>query len=97
MPIIEAIGANVPLPDKPAARLARDAESTVRAAAADGVVISADALAAAERARFVIVGGQGDIRKELVAEAQADLERGAYRIQQVVVQVAQRLFPLVML
>ncbi|HNR32113.1 MAG TPA: hypothetical protein PKI11_14580 [Candidatus Hydrogenedentes bacterium] len=96
MSIIDAIAANTPLPDKPGSGPARTATAPRRASGGDGVVISEEALAAAESARFsVVAAGNRDIREELIAEARADLERGAHRIQEVVMQVAQRMFPLV--
>ncbi|MBP8130742.1 MAG: hypothetical protein KA184_14275 [Candidatus Hydrogenedentes bacterium] len=95
MLITDAMNASAPLPDKSGARAARNAGATARGADTDGVVISADALAAAERARFEVLAGQGDIRQELVAQAKEELARGAHRIQQVVVEVARKMFPLV--
>ena len=64
------------------------------AAPADGALISEEALAAAEAARFAVLSATGeDIRSELVAQARENLEKGVYRIQEVVIQVARNLFP----
>lgn len=60
----------------------------------DGVVISDQAMAAVEAARFaVLTPGEIDIRSELVAKARENIEQGVYRIQKVVIEVAKHLIP----
>lgn len=63
-------------------------------APADGVIISDAAVAAVEAARFSVLNmGAQDVRSELVDKAREDIEQGAYRIQEVVIEVARHLIP----
>ena len=56
-------------------------------AARDGVELSTESVTASKAARVRAV----EIREERVAKAKESIEQGAYRIQEVVLQVADRI------
>ncbi len=59
---------------------------------ADGVEISVEALNASSRGQLVSRSETADqLRSERIAQAKENLEQGVYRIQEVVLQVADRI------
>lgn len=85
-------GVGGPAPERPADARNREREQVENARPRDGVAISADAERAAEAARVAQASrGQEEIRQERVDQARESLERGEFRDETVLRQVAQRL------
>ena len=59
--------------------------------AKDGIEISSEAQQASLVARFRELSQSDAIREDRVAQAKQNLEQGVYRVQEVVLQVANRL------
>lgn len=84
-------GAPDPLGTKPAAAGQNRAPQTSVEPAQDGVEFSAQASrAAAVQNAVQAASNQSEIREQRVAEAKDRIEQGAYRLQEVVLQVAAR-------
>lgn len=64
---------------------------TARAAATDGLDISLEAQEASAVSEVAAQAPRSEIRAERIAQARENIEQGVYRIQEVVLQVADRL------
>lgn len=82
-----------PVPEQPTGVRERAKREEVRnAEAQDGVRISAEAQEAATVARLVQIAKQEpDIRPDRVAEAKEKIERGDYKLPNVLAEVARRI------
>jgi len=84
-------GIRQPADTKRADGRSREVE-TLDAIALDDVQISPEAQRAAEAARLLEQNdSQNEMLAERIAEAQANLEKGTYKVQSVVLQVAARI------
>ena len=81
-----------PTPDRPANVRDRKREVNSAPARGDGVRISPEAQEAASSARLASIAREGDgIRADKVAAAKERIERGDFRLPEVVAEVARRL------
>ena len=88
-------GVGGPAPERPADPRSREREQAENTRPRDGVAISPDAERAAEAARVdQATRGQDEVRQERVDQAREALERGDFRDETVLRQVAQRLLRL---
>jgi anti-sigma28 factor (negative regulator of flagellin synthesis) len=88
-------GVGGPAPERPADVRSREREQAENTRPRDGVAISADAERASEASRVVqSLRNQDEVRQERVEQARAALERGEYRDETVLREVAQRLLRL---
>ena len=71
------------------------AQAAAAPPAKDGIEFSGEAQQASQVARFKELSPGDVIREDRVAQAKQNLEQGVYRIQEVVLQVANRLAALV--
>lgn len=67
------------------------AQAAAAAPAKDGIEISGEAQQASLVARYKELSQSDAIREDRVAQAKQNLEQGVYRVQEVVLQVANRL------
>ena len=88
-------GVGGPAPERPAETRNREREQVDNARPRDGVAISPDAERASEASRVIqSLRNEGEVRQERVEQARAALERGEYRDESVLREVAQRLLRL---
>jgi len=81
-----------PAPERPANVRERKREDVKSSATQDGVRISSEAQEASAVARLVQLAKQeAEIRPEKVASAKEAIERGDYKIPEVIAEVAKRL------
>ncbi|HOF38537.1 MAG TPA: flagellar biosynthesis anti-sigma factor FlgM [Candidatus Hydrogenedentes bacterium] len=81
-----------PLPDRPANVRDRKREVENASVREDGVQISSEAREAASSARLAsLVRGGDEVRAEQVAAAKERIERGDFKLPEVVAEVARRL------
>ena len=74
-----------------AKQVAGRAKAQAAAPPKDGIEISSEAQQASLVARFRELSQSDAIREDRVAQAKQNLEQGVYRVQEVVLQVANRL------
>ena len=85
-------GAPEPTPERPASARDRKRNEATETRSQDGVRISNEAQEAASVARLSQAAGQeSEIRADRVAAARENLEKGLYKKENVVVEVAKRL------
>lgn len=81
-----------PTPDRPASVRDRKREADSAPVREDGVRISPEAQEAANSARLASIAREDDgVRAEQVAAARERIERGEFRLPEVVAEVARRL------
>jgi len=89
---VQGINGLPPTPDRPSDTRDRQRNDTANVKARDGVQISSEAHQAAQTARLTQLAKSGqDVRPDKVAQAKAALERGDYKLENKIAEVARKL------
>jgi flagellar biosynthesis anti-sigma factor FlgM len=88
---VQGVNGLPPTPDRPSDVKDRQRTDQATKPAGDGVQISSEAQKAAETARFSqLAAFEPDIRQDRVAEARGALERGEYKLENRIAEVARK-------